>query len=63
VNVRRIPIDPPWLLVPILAGTLLCVASVSIESWSIAVTYLGIALGSVTAALGIDGWLERNRPR
>jgi hypothetical protein len=37
--------------------------SVSIESWSIAFTYLGIALGSVPAAIGIDRWLERTHPR
>jgi hypothetical protein len=63
VNVRRIPLDPPWLLIPILAGIALGLASVSIESWSIALTYLGIALASGPAAIGIDRWLERNRPR
>jgi hypothetical protein len=63
VNVRRIPLDPPWLLIPILAGLVLGFASVSIESWSIAVTYLGCVLVGVPGALGIDRWLERNRPR
>jgi hypothetical protein len=63
VNVRRIPLDPPWLLIPILAGLALGTASVSIESWSIAFTYLGIVLSGVPAAFGIDRWLERSRPR
>ena len=63
MNVRRIPLDPPWLLIPIVVGIALGLASVSIESWSIAFTYLGIALGGVPAAIGIDRWLERNRPR
>jgi hypothetical protein len=63
VNVRRIPVDPPWLLIPILAGLALGFAWVSIESWSIAVTYLGCLLVGVPAALGIDRWLARNRPR
>ena len=63
MNVRRIPLDPPWLLLPILAGLVLGVASVSIESWSIAFTYVGIALISGPAAIGIDRWLERNHPR
>jgi hypothetical protein len=60
---RRVPLDPPWLLLPILAGLVLGIASVSIESWSIALTYLGIALMSGPGAIGIDRWLERNRPR
>jgi hypothetical protein len=63
VKVQRIPLDPPWLVIPILAGLAIGTASVSIESWSIAFTYLGIALAGVPAALGIDRWLERNRPR
>jgi hypothetical protein len=60
---RRIPLDPPWLLIPILAGIVLGMASVSIESWSIAFTYLGIVLAAGPADIGIDRWLERNRPR
>jgi hypothetical protein len=63
VSMRRIPLDPLWLLIPILAGIALGLASVSIESWSIAFTYLGIALGALPATIGIDRWLERNRPR
>ena len=54
----------PWaVLLALLVGIGLGLASVSIESWSIAVTYLGIALGSVPAAFGIDRWLEHNHPR
>jgi hypothetical protein len=63
VNVRRLPLDPPWLLVPFVAGLALATASVSIESWSIAFTYLGIALAGVPTAVGIDRWLERTHPR
>ena len=63
MTVRRIPLDPPWLLVPILAGLVLGMASVSIESWTIGVTYLGIVLVGVPAAFGVDRWLARNRPR
>ena len=63
MSMRRLPLDPPWLLVPILAGLVLGTASVSIESWSIAFTYLGIALSAGPAAIGIDRWLERNHPR
>jgi hypothetical protein len=51
------------LLIPVIAGLAIGIASVSIESWSIAFTYLGIALASGPAAIGIDRWLERNRPR
>jgi hypothetical protein len=46
-----------------LVGLVIGTASVSIESWSIAFTYLGIALMSGPGAIGIDRWLERNRPR
>jgi hypothetical protein len=63
VNVRRIPLDPPWLLIPILVGVAIGLASVSIESWSIAFTYLGIALGALPAALGLDRWYERSHRR
>jgi len=62
VNVRRIPLDPPWLLIPVVAGLVLGIASVSIESWSIGFTYLGIALGSPPAAIGFDRWYERRHP-
>ena len=60
---RRLPLDPPWLIVLVIAGMLLGAASVSNESWSIAVTYAGAILAGVPALLGLDRWLERNRPR
>jgi hypothetical protein len=59
---RRIPLDPPWLVIPILAGVALGLASVSIESWSIAFTYLGIAIAALPAAVGLDRWYEQRHP-
>jgi hypothetical protein len=63
MTMRRLPLDPPWLIVLVLAGMLLGAASVWNEGWSIAVTYAGAILAGVPALLGLDRWLERNHPR
>jgi hypothetical protein len=59
---RRLPLDPPWLIVLVIAGMLLGAASVWNESWSIAVTYAGAILAGVPAVLGLDRWYERRHP-
>jgi hypothetical protein len=63
VSIRRLPLDPPWLLIPIVGGQLLAVASVWNESWSIAVTYLGMIIAISAGTFGVDRWYERNRRR
>jgi hypothetical protein len=60
---RWIPLDPPWLILPVIAGILLSAASISNESWSIAVTYLGWLIAMPPAIIGVDRWLERRRSR
>jgi hypothetical protein len=62
VNVRRIPLDPPWLIVPIPAGILLGAASIWHESWSIALTFAGWLLAFLPALIGFDRWYERRHP-
>jgi hypothetical protein len=59
---RRLPLDPPWLIVPVIAGLLLGGASVWNESWSIAVTYAGGILAVLAATIGFDRWYERRHP-
>jgi hypothetical protein len=63
VNVRWIPLDPPWLIVPVVAGILLGAASIWNESWSIAVTFGGWLLAFLPALIGVDRWYERTHPR
>ena len=62
MNVRRIPLDPPWLIVPVVAGLLLGAASIWNESWSIAVTYAGSLIALVPALIGVDRWYEQRHP-
>jgi hypothetical protein len=62
VNVRWIPFDPPWLIVPVIAGILLGAASIWNESWSIAVTYAGWFVAFLPALIGFDRWYERRHP-
>jgi hypothetical protein len=59
---RWIPLDPPWLIVPVIAGILLAAASVWNESWSIAVTYAGSILAGTPALIGLDRWYEQRHP-
>jgi hypothetical protein len=61
VNVRRIPFDPPWLIVPYLGGTVLAAAVIAnggsvLLMWAIA----GVAI--VCGAIGVDRWYERRHP-
>jgi hypothetical protein len=60
--VRRIPLDPPWLIVPVIAGFLLSAASIWYESWSIAVTYAGWLFALPPLLIGFDRWYERRHP-
>jgi len=63
VRMRRLPVDPPWLLVPILAGMVVASLSVLNESWSIAVLWAGAGPAILCATIGLDRWYERAHPR
>jgi hypothetical protein len=62
MTMRRLPLDPPWLVIPVIAGLLLGAASIWNESWSIAVTYGGVILAVLPATIGLDRWYEQRHP-
>jgi hypothetical protein len=63
VKMRRLPVDPPWLALPIVVGMVVASLALLNESWSMAVLWAGAAVAIVCATLGVDRWLERHRPR
>jgi cytochrome c biogenesis protein CcdA len=59
---RRIPFDPPWSIVPILA-LIVGAAAVASNGGSLLITYALGMLATLCATLAMDRWFERYRPR
>jgi hypothetical protein len=59
---RWIPFDPPWLIVPVVAGILLSAASVWNENWSVLVFWTGGVLSITCGTIGLDRWYEQRHP-
>jgi hypothetical protein len=59
---RRIPFDPPWTIVPILA-LIVGGAAVASHGGSLLITYAMGLLATMFATLTMDRWFERYRPR
>jgi hypothetical protein len=60
VNVRRLPIDPPWLIIPFIAGVVPAAAMVSNDG-SFVLTWAGALVALAAGAFGLDRSCERNR--
>jgi hypothetical protein len=61
MNVRWLPIDPPWLIVPFIGGVVLAAVVVSNEGSLVAMWAAAlVAIGSGT--IGLDRWYERRHP-
>jgi hypothetical protein len=63
LNVRRIPLDPPWLIVPIIGGVPLGAIAGSNASWSILVVWGASAVAVACGTFGLDRWYARTHPR
>jgi len=63
VRMRRLPIDPPWLVVPVVGGMVVACLSVLNESWSVAVLWAGAGPAIAFATFGYDRWYERTHTR
>jgi hypothetical protein len=62
VNVRRLPIDPPWLIIPFVAGVVVAAAVVSNDG-SFVLMWAGMLVSIAAGTFGLDRWYERNHPR
>jgi hypothetical protein len=61
MNVRWIPLDPPWLLVPFLAGTVLAAFVIANDGpYLVMLAIAGVAIAC--GALGVDRWYEQRHP-
>ncbi len=59
---RRIPFDPPWTIVPIIA-LIIGGAAVASNGGSLLITYAMGLLATMFATLAMDRWFERYHPR
>jgi hypothetical protein len=57
MKVRRIPFDPPWLIVPYLGGTVLGAAVIS-NGGSILLLWSVMAVAITCGIIGVDRWYE-----
>ena len=61
MNLRWIPFDHPWLIVPYLGGAVLAAAVIS-SGGSILLTWAVMAVAISCGIVGLDRWYERRHP-
>jgi hypothetical protein len=59
---RRIPFDPPWVIIPIV-GLLIGAAAAASHTDSLLITYALGMLATIIGTLAMDRWYERTHPR
>lgn len=58
---RWLPLDPPWLVIPVIAGILLAAAVLSNDG-SFLLMWLAAGIAIVCGTFGLDRWYERRHP-
>jgi hypothetical protein len=62
VSICRIPIDPPWPIIPFIAAVVPAAAVVSNDG-SLLLMWAAALVAIASGAFGLDRWCERNHLR